>query len=122
MGGILQVGDFEDKSHRRSQRDTIIGDQGQNFIIVHDGVEGFDPLGVDVSIEHAPFVDLIFDVFLLTFVLVLHEHGQDSILPFLGFAVTSIKLVRVHGLGVDGIIFRLLSSVDFRLSESLPDF
>jgi hypothetical protein len=81
---VSQVSNFDNKSHLGSKRNTLVGHKSQHFVIIHDSVEGFNPLGIDISVHNNPLVLLL--VGELTPVLdhVSEHGGKYSITPFLG--------------------------------------
>ena len=46
--------DFEEQPHSGSKGNPFVGSQSQNFVVVHDCVQGFDPHRVDVTIQNDP--------------------------------------------------------------------
>ena len=53
--GRFQVSNFEQKAHGGIERNSLVRRQGQNFVVVHDGVERLDPHGVDIPVQQNPF-------------------------------------------------------------------
>lgn len=49
-----QRGDLEQQPHARRQRDPLIARQRQHFVVVHHGIQRFNPHGVDVPVHHHP--------------------------------------------------------------------
>lgn len=53
--GCSQMADLKQQSHRWRQRDTLITGQGEHLVVVHDGIQGLDPHGINVSVKYNPF-------------------------------------------------------------------
>ena len=92
-GSVSQVRDFEHETHGSGEENTIIGHQGQDLIVVHDRIQGFDPFRIDITVQDTPFVHLVFLVVLLALGLVLHDHGEHTVLPLLGLGVATEQFI-----------------------------
>ena len=51
-GGLTHVLDFKQQSHGRRERNALVTGQGQRLIVIHDGIHGLNPLGINVAIEN----------------------------------------------------------------------
>jgi hypothetical protein len=81
---VSKVSYLNNETHLRSEGNTLVGHKGENLVIIHDSVEGLNPLGIDISVHNNPLVLL----FVSELTHVLHhvsEHGgEHTITPFLG--------------------------------------
>lgn len=50
-----QVTNFKQQSHWRGKWDTLITGQGEHLVVIHDGVQGLNPHGINVTIQNDPF-------------------------------------------------------------------
>jgi hypothetical protein len=99
---VSQVSNLDDKLHGVGEGNTLVGHKGKNLVIVHDGVEGLNPLGVDVTIEHTPFHFLLVGELAPAFVHVSEHTGKDTITPFLSLEVLpTTEFIRRDSLGID---------------------
>lgn len=119
--GVSQVGNLENETHASGQENTIVRHQGQDFVVVHDRVQGLNPFRVDITIQDTPLVHLVVLVFFFAFGLGLHDHGQDTVLPFLSLAVAAVEFVGGDSLWVQGVVFGSLPVVVLQTDEGLPD-
>lgn len=66
-------------------------------VVVHHGIHAFDPIRVEVTVQHYPFGCLVGDGSEIS-----HDRAQQPVLPFsCGKGNMPIELFRGHGLGVD---------------------
>ena len=115
-GGRPQVGDLEEKSHLGDQSDPLIAGQGEDLVVVHHGVEGLDPHGVNVPVQDNPLRPLLAEV-----AEVPHDAGEQAVLPLPGGGVDDpVQLVVGDGLGVEICVGRLLLQVLVSPEERLP--
>ena len=67
------MADLEHETHGGAERDTLVTGKRQHLVVVHDGVERFDPHGIDVTIEHDPFGTVVLDDTHVS-----HDHGEQT--------------------------------------------
>jgi hypothetical protein len=79
------------------KRDTLVGGEREQLVIVHNGVHGLDPVSIEITIEDNPLgvgVSLLGEVTELA--------REETIDPFTGLDVhDTVELVGVDDLGVD---------------------
>ena len=76
--------------------DSFVVGEGQDFIVVHDGVHGLDPLGIQVTIEEQPLGVLVGDLAEGT-----EGFGEETVFPLLGGQVVAVEIFGGDGFGVD---------------------
>lgn len=54
----LVVLDFQQHPHGGSEGNALVAHQGQHLVVVHDGVHGFNPCGIDIAVQHHPLVQV----------------------------------------------------------------
>lgn len=52
--GSPKVGDLEQQPHGVGEWDTLVTGKGEDLVVIHDGVEGLDPHGINVTIQYDP--------------------------------------------------------------------
>ena len=119
--GHVQVLHLEYEPHLRRQVDTVSVQQGQDLVVVQDGVHGLDPEGIDRSVQDHPAL-----VVGLLLAQSSHHTGQDPLVP-LHLVDEPVQLVhgdglRVQHLVLDGRVLQGLGLVEFveRFGEDLP--
>jgi hypothetical protein len=115
---VLEVADLEDHLHVREQRDALVGGEREHPVVVHHGVHGLDPVGVEVAVEHDPLGLLVGDGRELA-----HDVGEEAVLPLAGGeGDEAVELLGLDGLGVqiDGLRRVLRIAHVARLLEGAP--
>ena len=94
--GESQISDLENESHVSLERNTLVGGEGENLVIVHNGVHGLDPVSIKITIENNPLVVVVWDLSETT-----HGGGHESIDPFTSLHVhDTVKLIGLNDLRV----------------------
>jgi len=102
--GVFQVSDFEEQSHVGFDGDTFVVSEGQNLVVVHDGVHRFDPIGIEVTVQND-----VFGVGGLLFGVGSHQFGHKSVLPFFGGQHVTVQVSGMDDFGVQIHEFHLLA-------------
>lgn len=96
--------------------------EGQHLVVIHDSVEGLDPLWINITIEDDPLIFVLWLVRAIVLVHVSHDDRQDTIFPFLRFRVHATEqLIGGNSLWIYDIKDSILVTKFGGLSESLPD-
>ena len=120
QGSVLESFDFEHNTDIRGQVQTLSIGEGQEFVVVKDTVQIFNPFGVDIAVEHDP---VPFRILTTEIVHNLSQNtGKQTVSPFSSGAVKiSIECFFRHNLGVNdvGDTFNTFNALQ-RLQEDLP--
>ena len=115
-GTVEHVVDLEEKAHGARERNALVGREREHLVVVHDGVHGLDPLGVDVAVQHDPLVNVGGVV-----AHVAKRHGHQALLPLASRRVEeAVELVARDSFGVHGNRLALLPVLVLRVQQSLP--
>ena len=113
--GVLQVWNFEQKSHWRSEWDSIIWNQCKHLVIVHDSIQWFNPKSINITVQNCPFMNVSFLILLLAFILVFQNDWQDTVSPFLWFSVMTEQFIYIDSFWIQSINLTILTEFLERL-------
>jgi len=99
------MGDLEKQSHWRGEGNSLLRHECEHFVVVHDSVERFNPLRINITIEYDPLVLMVGLVSAIVLVHVSHDDRQDAILPLFRLRVHATeKLIGGDCLWIDDIV------------------
>ena len=52
--GEIQVSDLENETHVLFKRNSLVGGESEDSVVVHDGVHRLDPVSIKITIENNP--------------------------------------------------------------------
>ena len=115
--GRPEMADFEEQTHGGIQRDTFVTGQCQDFVVVHDRIQRFDPHRIDITIEHDPFRSIRCQIGQVS-----HDGGEESVLPFSRCRVDDAEqFVVCHRFWIQINGHRLPFLIVIRSIEHFPD-
>ena len=111
--GSLEMTDLKQEPHGGCEGDSLVTGQGQNLVVVHDGVEGLNPHGINVTIQDNPFGSVSRDVSQVS-----HDSREETVFPFTSRRVDDTEqLVISHSFGIEILGHWLLLHVLVGLEE-----
>ena len=119
--GVLQVWNFKQKSHWGSQWNSVVRNECQHLVVIHDSVKWLDPKGVHITVQNCPFINVSFLVLLLALVLVLQNHWQHTVSPLFWLGVMAKQFIDVDCLWIQCINLTVLTESLQWLKQSLPN-
>ena len=115
-GGESQVSNLEDQSHVALKRNTLVGGQSEDSVVVHDRVHGLDPVSIKITVEDDPLGVGVWNLTETT-----HSGGHKSIDPLTSLHVhNTIKLVSLDDLRVEIVVDGLAAVTSVGISKGLP--
>mmetsp|Transcript_2746 Transcript_2746/g.9262 ORF Transcript_2746/g.9262 Transcript_2746/m.9262 type:complete len:333 (-) Transcript_2746:302-1300(-) len=82
---------------QQQQGDALVAHQGQEVVVVHDGVRGPDPRRADVAVEDGPLVKVAGPVAVHLLAHVANDGRHGAVPPLLALGHGAVELVRGHG-------------------------
>ena len=113
---MIEISDLENELHVSLNGNTLVRGKGEKLVIIHDGVHGFNPVSVQISIKDNPL-----GVSVSLFGVFSEFAREETINPFTSLDMdNSIELVGVDDLGVDWDNGGLLAVKLVGLGKGLP--
>mmetsp|Transcript_20840 Transcript_20840/g.49407 ORF Transcript_20840/g.49407 Transcript_20840/m.49407 type:complete len:452 (-) Transcript_20840:329-1684(-) len=117
---MLHVLDLKDHAHAWGERNTLVGHQRQDLVVIHHRVHGLNPRGINVTIQDHPLVLVRCLVAVHLFAHVSENHCNQTIFPLLRLGHCAVQLITGYCFGVRLLPLPILTPRAQGLHQRLP--